>query len=188
MDAAPARKQRDISGRKVTKIVTPNGKPAPRGYSPLTGAPIPAGRPKGVPNKVTQSIREAIEMATREVMDSKGKKGLAAWLVERAHGNVQDRQIFAGLVAKALPLQVNASVNGGITLNLGWLQQRAIGTATAQLSGNAPQVIDVTPKKQDVHLTASLTPEGAIELTPVREPGKSVAADPPPPIESGSGG
>ena len=113
------------------------------------------GRPKGVPNKVTQNIREAIELATREVTDSKGKKGLAAWLLERASGSVADRQIFAGMVAKALPLTVNAT-GAGITINLGWLQGRGIvdvtpatHSAPKSLIGNGKLIESETDRQVD---------------------------------------
>lgn len=101
--------------------------------SPLSGSRLPVGRPKGTPNRVTKTIREAVEIAAREVTDSKGKKGLAAWLLERANGSVADRQIFAGMVAKALPLTINGN-GAGITINLGWLAGRGI--------------VDVAPAKQ----------------------------------------
>ena len=104
-----------------------------RVVSPLNGAVMPKGRQKGTQNKVTKTIREAIEVACRDVTDSQGRKGLAAWLLERANGSVADRQIFAGMVAKALPLTVNAQ-GSGITINLGWLAGRGI--------------VDVTPSSQ----------------------------------------
>ena len=96
--------------------------------------PVGKGRPKGTQNKVTRTIREAIEIACRDVTDSQGRKGLAAWLLERANGSVADRQIFAAMVSKALPLQVQAGGQGGITINLGWLAGRGI--------------VDVTPSPQ----------------------------------------
>ena len=108
--------------------------------SPLSGSRLPVGRPKGTQNKVTRTIREAVEIAAREVTDSKGKKGLAAWLLERANGSVADRQIFAGMVAKALPLTVNAT-GAGITINLGWLQGRGIVDVTPATQGNTKSLI-----------------------------------------------
>ena len=102
-------------------------RPAPNGHS------LPVGRPKGVPNKLTQTLKEAVEKAARDCHP----QGLAGWLVERAQGGVQDRQIFAGLVGKVIPIQVNQQVNGGISINLNWLGGRAIGTVSAQ-----PKVID----------------------------------------------
>ena len=105
--------------------------------SPLSGSRLPVGRPKGTQNKVTRTIREAIEIACRDVTDSQGRKGLAAWLLERANGSVADRQIFAAMVSKALPLQVQAGGQGGITINLGWLAGRGI--------------VDVTPSPHSAH-------------------------------------
>lgn len=105
--------------------------------SPKNGAKMRKGRPRGTPNRVTASIRDAVEIACREVTDSAGAKGLAAWLLERANGTIQDRQIFAGLVAKALPLTIKHD-GAGLTINLGWLAGRDIrGTVTAQTDANA---------------------------------------------------
>jgi len=109
--------------------------------SPLSGSRLPVGRPKGTQNKVTRTIREAVEIAAREVTDSKGKKGLAAWLLERANGSVADRQIFAGMVAKALPLTVNAQ-GAGITINLGWLAGRGIVDVTPATQSAPKPLID----------------------------------------------
>ena len=96
------------------------------------------GRPKGVPNKLTQSLRSAVEMAARDCHP----EGLAGWLVERAQGSLGDRQIFATVVSKVIPMQVNTSVQGGISINLGWLAQRGIGTNAAQARMIDAQVID----------------------------------------------
>jgi len=94
---------------KVADGMRRTQRPAPNGSA------LPVGRPKGTANKVTRTIREAVEMAAAGCHPA----GLAGWLIERAQGGVQDRQIFAGMVAKALPLQVHAQVNGGIRLELG---------------------------------------------------------------------
>lgn len=104
--------------------------------------PVGKGRPKGTQNKVTKTIREAIEIACRDVTDSQGRKGLAAWLLERAQGNVADRQIFAAMVSKALPLQVQAGGQGGITINLGWLAGRGIVDVTPATQSAPKSLID----------------------------------------------
>lgn len=107
--------------------------------SPLNGAQLPTGRPKGVQNKLTRTIREAVEKAARDCHS----EGLAGWLIERAQGGIQDRQIFAQMVNKAMPLQVQANVDGGIKLELSWLGGRSIGTTTAQLPEQRTQVLDL---------------------------------------------
>jgi hypothetical protein len=103
------------------------------------GRELPAGRAKGVPNKVTRTIREAVEMAAKDCHP----KGLAGWLVERAQGSLGDRQIFAAMVNKAMPLQVNTNVDGGIRLELGWLSARQVGTPAAQIEQQTAQVLDL---------------------------------------------
>jgi hypothetical protein len=90
--------------------------------------------------------REAVELAAREVTDSQGRKGLAAWLLERANGSVADRQIFAGMVAKALPLTINGT-GSGITINLNWLQGREIINVTNTAQGERKPLIHNEDKR-----------------------------------------
>lgn len=126
-------------GLEIPRLAVPNlpgelaAKRRERPRSPLNGQPVPKGRAKGTPNKVTQTLREAVELAARDCHP----QGLAGWLVERAQGGVQDRQIFAGLVGKVIPIQVNQAVSGGVSISLNWLGQRNIGTIAAQ-----PRVVD----------------------------------------------
>ena len=110
-----------------------------RPRSPLSGAPVPGGRPKGVQNKTTRTIREAVERAARDCHP----EGLAGWLVERAQGSLGDRQIFAQMVNKAMPLQVQAQVEGGVQIQLSWLGSRQIGTTVAQSVEQRTQVLDL---------------------------------------------
>lgn len=108
--------------------------------SPLNGARLPLdGRRKGVPNKLTQTLKAAVELAARDCHP----QGLAGWLVERANGSIGDRQIFAALVGKVIPIQVNQSVEGGISINLNWLGGRAIGTVAAQQQVTQSQPVDL---------------------------------------------
>lgn len=140
--------------------------------SPLNGAKMPLGRRKGSVNKVTATIREAVELAARQVTDKEGRKGLAYWLLERANGGVADRQIFAAMMAKALPLTVNANGGGGVTIQLGWLTGRDIGgTLTVQPTPNA--LIEHDNKR-------SINPSATIE--PI-ESQKNTAAETPIPAD-----
>ena len=118
-----------------------------RVVSPLTGAEMPAGRRKGTQNKVTRTIREAVEKAARDCHP----EGLAGWLVERAQGSLGDRQIFAQMVNKAMPLQVQAQVGGGVQIQLSWLGQRQIGTTVAQQPEQRTQVLDLQAEKDGTY-------------------------------------
>lgn len=142
---------------------------APRGRSPITGAPVPAGRPKGVPNKATRTIKEAIELACQPGQCH--PKGLAGWLVERAQGNVQDRQIFATFVAKAIPAQLQTKVEGGIVVALPWLQGRNIGQRVPSTSHS--DVIDAQVIDAQGQLTEDLRvddPTRALEAPAATDP------------------
>lgn len=98
------------------------------------------GRQKGTPNKVTQTIREAIEIAAQQCHPN----GFAGWLVERAAGGIEDRKIFAGVVGRVVPLQVNAKSEGVVRIELGWLNGRDVGRHLSQSPGERTQVIDIT--------------------------------------------
>ena len=113
------------------------------------------GRAKGTPNVVTKTLREAVERAARDCHP----QGLAGWLVERANGSIGDRQIFAAVVSKVIPLQVNANVQGGIAINLNWLGGRNIGTSTAQAQIVDAQVVDAIEHSPSRHRTTDTVPE-----------------------------
>jgi len=139
--AVAERKQR----KRYDTSPTPD---APRGRSPITGAPVPAGRPKGSPNRVTQSIKDAIELACKP--GACHPQGLSGWLIERAQGGVQDRQIFATMVAKVLPAQLQAQVDGAIVVQLPWLTGRNVGGYVPSTSHSAiidAQVVEITQEK-----------------------------------------
>lgn len=137
-------------------------KPHPGAFKP--GNKLSPGRPAGTPNKVTASIREAVEQAAQGCHP----RGLAGWLIDRANGGVQDRQIFAGMVSKALPLTVNANVNGGIRLELGWLSGRQVGPASAQVQAKQTQVIDLQPESDGMYRIVD--PAQQAEAVPVAGP------------------
>lgn len=73
--------------------------------------PKSPGRPKGVPNKTTQALREAILLAAEAVGEDgagKGKlKGYCKFLARN------EPKAFAGLLGKVLPLQVQGAGEGG---------------------------------------------------------------------------
>lgn len=177
-----------------------------RPRSPLNGQPVPKGRAKGTPNKVTQTLREAVELAARDCHP----QGLAGWLVERAQGGVQDRQIFAGLVGKVIPIQVNQAVSGGVSINLNWLGSRNIGTIAAQPRVVDAQTIDLIEHSDERHwITDANSGDAAAQGLQATQgagvgqgsqshaiaqpagsesPSRASGGDPPPPIDPGTGG
>ena len=65
------------------------------------------GRPKGTKNKATAEIKAMIEAALVN-------KGGVAYLERQADENPT---AFMGLIGKILPKEVNANVEGGMTIN-----------------------------------------------------------------------
>ena len=108
------------------------GKPVAYGNG---GVRTPAGRPKGVRNKLT-NLRDAVLEAFDQV-------GGTEYLARLANGTQSDRAAFVGLVSKVLPTQINANVEGGIQVQLSWLGQRNIGATTTQIAEPVTQVIDL---------------------------------------------
>jgi hypothetical protein len=127
-------------GKKPEKPWNPrSGEPRPKGLavSPRNGQPTPEprGRQLGVKNKLT-NLREAVLEAFDQV-------GGTQYLARLAEGTQSDRAAFVGLVAKVLPTQINANVEGGIQVQLSWLGQRNIGTTVAQPVEQVTQVVDL---------------------------------------------
>lgn len=116
------------------KNAKPERRPPPPGKGG-TVLPPGTGRPRGVRNKLT-NLRDAVIEAFDQV-------GGVQYLVQLANGTQSDRVAFCGLMSKVLPTQINANVDGGIRLELGWLGSRSIGTITAQPMQQITQAIDL---------------------------------------------
>jgi len=140
------------------------------------------GRPKGSTNRVTMTIKAAIEAAVQP--GACHPEGLAGWLIERAKGGLGDRQIFASVVNRFVPVQLNAQVDGGIKLELGWLGGRQIGTGATQLQHAPTQVLDLKQESEGVYRIVD--PQPAAQ--PADQAGPEAARDPHPPFEPGVGG
>lgn len=70
----------------------------------------PNGRPKGVPNKTTQLLKDAILQAAEA---AGGPGGIVGYLTLQATENPGP---FIGLLGKVLPMQIDSS--GGIHIHL----------------------------------------------------------------------
>ncbi|RWO34747.1 MAG: hypothetical protein EOS10_00135 [Mesorhizobium sp.] len=68
------------------------------------GKPGP-GRPKGVPNKTTQAIKDAVQEAFE-------KAGGVNYLVQLAK---DDPRTFCGLIGRVIPLQVEGNLDSTVT-------------------------------------------------------------------------
>jgi hypothetical protein len=186
MEIAPERKQR----KRFDTSPTPD---APRGRSPITGAPVPAGRPKGIPNKATRTIREAIELACQPGQCH--PQGLAGWLVERATGSVEDRKIFATMVARIVPAQIHATVDQ-VTVQLPWLAGRGVVSTQGRTQSRAIDAQVIEPAReltQDLRVDDPKRVLEVPEAASIVSPSPHVAAaqppaDPHPPIERQAGG
>lgn len=77
-----------------------------------------SGRKKGVPNKLTTSLKEAILAAAVDVgQDGKGKDGLQGYL---RHVAVTDVKAYSTLLGKVLPMQIVGEDDGPLKLEISW--------------------------------------------------------------------
>lgn len=88
------------AGSKPPKVNGP-----PKGTPKVPGS---GGSRKGCPNKLTASVKEAIEKAFDEI-------GGARWLVNLAHDNPV---AFATLLSKIIPKNITLDHQGGFTVML----------------------------------------------------------------------
>ena len=180
---AVSRRMNAVATEVLQPAVKPTESPPVPAKRPRVGTGVPGpGRPKGSQDRITRTIKEAIEMAARDCHP----RGLAGWLVERAQGGVQDRQIFATMVAKVIPAQLQAQVDGAIVVQLPWLQGRNVGGYVPSTSQSAiidAQVVEITQEKNgDLRVS---DPKPALEAPKASENPQS---DPHPPIDRQAGG
>jgi hypothetical protein len=107
-----------------------------RGGAFVKGGVAGPGRPKGSVPRAVKTVRDA-------VLEAFDRVGGPAYLAKLANGSSSDRAAFVSLVAKVLPTQVNANVEGGIQVQLSWLSGRSIGTTLSQTAEEVTQVIDL---------------------------------------------
>lgn len=91
---------------KPSKVV----KSAVRRLPPAAGK----GRKKGVPNKTTAVLKDAIILAAEAVgQDGSGAGGLTGYLVHVAKSDVK---AFAGLLGRVLPMQVTGDLDNPLAV------------------------------------------------------------------------
>lgn len=83
------------------------------------------GRPKGVPNKSTALLRDAILQAAEK---AGGKDGMVGYLTEQADKNPA---AFIGLLGKVLPMQVTGEDGGPVRITRIELTAVAPGDVTS---------------------------------------------------------
>ena len=85
--------------------------------APPKGSPKVAGRVKGTPNKTTALLKEAIMLAAEQAgYDKRGKDGVTGYCRYLA---TDEPKAFAVLLGKVLPMQVEATVKGKLTVVIG---------------------------------------------------------------------
>jgi len=85
------------------------------------------GRVKGVPNKTTRQLREAIILGAEAVgRDGRGREGLVGYCHRLA---LREPKAFAALMGRVLPYQITGANGGPI--------QAVLGSMTPQEAANA---------------------------------------------------
>jgi hypothetical protein len=80
---------------------------------PKKAMPVSPGRPKGVPNKTTQLLKDAILKAAEQAGNKVGDDGMVSYLEVQATENPGP---FMALLGKVLPMQFTGEVNGDIII------------------------------------------------------------------------
>ena len=77
--------------------------------------PISPGRPKGVPNKTTQLLKDAILKAAEQAGNKVGDDGMVSYLEVQATENPGP---FMSLLGKVLPMQVTGADGGAVSVEI----------------------------------------------------------------------
>jgi hypothetical protein len=110
--------------------------------SPRSGASIPAGRPKGTPNRTTAMLRQIIFMAGElEGSNQKGKDGLLGYVRALAR---YEKKTYVTLLAKCLPQRIQADLDPA-SLIARMMQTAAATRSAREGQQNGGPMIDVTP-------------------------------------------
>ena len=80
--------------------------------------PVSPGRPKGVPNKTTQTAKDAIALAAAELG---GADRLVAWAKEDPKN---EAAFWSSIYPKLLPLQVTGEGGGPVIIQASGLDER----------------------------------------------------------------
>jgi len=84
---------------------------------PKKAMPVSPGRPKGVPNKTTQLLKDAILKAAEQAGNKVGGDGMVSYLEAQATENPGP---FMSLLGKVLPMQVTGEGGGPVKLVVEW--------------------------------------------------------------------
>ncbi len=134
----------------------PGGKPFKRGVSGN-----PAGKPKGTPNKITVTLREAI-LAAGEAAGGEG--GLTAYLTRLA---LENSSAYSGLLAKVLPTTLSTpESDGGLGVKMIFERHIVWPDGRREIEG-------ATPKQ----LPSPVSVENNDQLICVEKPSQNSASD-----------
>jgi len=75
------------------------------------------GRPKGLPNRTTALLKDAILQAAERAGAKHGKLGLVSYLEAQAEANPAP---FIALLGKVLPFQVTGADGGAVKIAVSW--------------------------------------------------------------------
>ena len=137
---------------------------------------MPPRRAKGVPNKTTRVLKEAVILAAEQVgEDKKGKDGLLGYLRNIAKS---DFKCYTQLLLKVLPLQITGDAEKPVVLTL---DEKTL----AAMSKKSPEKLEIL---RDVLKAIGVTASGQIpaDFVTMKKPGadpslygKSLRADSP---------
>lgn len=138
------RKQRPITGQEVE---TRERIPGTNLYRTPKGSRNGGGREKGVQNKITTTVKEALSLAMdKSGFDGKGKDGMVGYLTWLSRA---EPVAFTTLIKSVIPLQLqgNLNINNTNQQNAGQQEMglKEFEKVLAERGIRVPSLIDVTP-------------------------------------------